>query len=348
MFNIIGAGNMGLAVAGALFELGKKVRIIDIDEDKLQRLQSGIWRPEGRDFWTKIPVSTKVPEDGWNLICVQTPVTNSVCDYTSLKSTLGHPKTVIMSTIFPDAPFLEYDILHPVFLREGTGIDDYKNPGKVILGGEASLCREFWEQTGILCTPTIVDVETAKWAKVIHNSFMCMKICFSNAWGDVIGNKSWDALSAALTENSNGRLLSLSHMRPGKPFDGPCLPKDASVMKQYGGFLKSAWDYNRSKIEDVFNFLNDAKKPGLAGLAFRPGSDEIRDSIGLELMERIPKLVAWDPDLDVDRWDIISRGSHSVLALKNRIVSSLESCDRVLINRKGVNVNCETINFYGE
>lgn len=346
MFNIIGAGNMGLAVAGALYELGKEVRIIDVDTDKLERLKTGTWHPEGRTFWNKIPVATKIPDDGWNLICVQTPVTDSVCDYRALKSTLGHPNTVVMSTIFPDAPSFEFDILHPVFLREGTGIDDYKNPGKAVLGGKESTCREFWEQTGIQCNPTIVDVETAKWAKLIHNSFMCMKICFSNAWGDVIGEKSWDALSSALTENSNGRLLTLSHMRPGKPFDGPCLPKDASVMKQYGGFLKSAWDYNRDKIEKVFNWLNEAKKPGLAGLAFRPGSDEIRDSIGLELMNRIPKLVAWDPDLNVDKWDILARGSNQVLSLKNRIVSSLDSCDRVLINRVGVNLDCETISFY--
>lgn len=54
MFNIIGAGNMGLAVAGALYELGKEVRIIDIDKDKLERLKTGIWHPEGRMFWNKI------------------------------------------------------------------------------------------------------------------------------------------------------------------------------------------------------------------------------------------------------------------------------------------------------
>jgi len=348
MFNIIGAGNMGLAVAGALYELDKKVRIIDIDTEKLNKLKSGSWHPEGRTFWDKIPMSTSIPNDGWNLICVQTPVTNSVCNYRVLQATLGHPNTVIMSTIFPDAPPLEFSILHPVFLREGTGIDDYKDPGKAILGGDEVVCKEFWRQTGIQCDPTIVDVETAKWAKMLHNSFMCMKICFANAWDDVIGEKSYAALSAALTENANGRLLTLSHMRPGKPFDGPCLPKDASIMKQYGGFLRSAWDYNRGKIEEVFEWLNEAENPGLAGLAFRPGSDEIRDSIGLELMNRIPKLVAWDPDLSIENWDILSRSSKEVLSLKDRMVSSLDSCDRVLINRENVHLDCETKSFYKE
>jgi UDP-glucose 6-dehydrogenase len=297
MFNVIGASSTGLAVAGALLHCGHEVCIID-------------------DF-------ENAPDAKWWLVCVETPVYDNCCDYTAIRTALRgcRGRTVVLSALYPNNN-IECDVYHPVFLRTGSEIQDYLEPCKVILGGSASVCSEFWADTGIHCIPTIISRKAADWVKLIHSAWICNKISFVNEIADIA---PVDAIAAALEEN---------HMRPGPPFDGPCLPRDACAIYNLGGtMLKAPWVSNRKRIEAMISKLHG--KVGVCGLAYRPGSDDMRSSLALEVMIRFPHSIGWDPV--IKSWNIreLARDDKQVLQVANRVVddmATLDLCDTVLLN----------------
>ena len=311
-FNIVGAGNMGIAVAGALLRRKNKINVIDRDEFKLRALQTGSWTPEADEIWgkasydvfTSIIESSKHPSD-WYLICVQTPVDNGVCNYTVLNSVLREcqssninpNKIVILSTIFPnnDVDNHLFGVYHPVFLKAGKGTEDYLHPTKVVLGGDQDLCNRFAIAAG-LSNARICTIGEAEWIKLIHNSFMCVKMTFANEFGRAIGANAHKVLSLSL--EGDDRLFSMSHMKPGPPFDGPCMHKDSTVLKNMsepGGLLEAAFYSNENHIDKIYREWATGKSPGIVGLSFRPGYDEMRESNALRFMLACPQSIGWDP-----------------------------------------------------
>src|SRR5690606_32428234 len=109
-------------------------------------------------------------------------------------------------------------------------------------------------------------------------------------------------------------LLTKSHMIPGAPYSGPCLPKDYAIL--YGMMKDSPADYpvltslkteNEKNIESLVSRWGDGEGPyGLVGLSFRPGALEFRHSLGLELVRRLKKnrsdaeILIYEPSLPED------------------------------------------------
>jgi len=373
---VIGLGNMGVSVLCAALDKGLSGIGIDTDSAKTSELAAGRTIVPERDADTILAsaLSEGRLEIGHSaaaaasarlvFIGVQTPAKGQDCDYTVLKIVLGElAKTaplgqviVIGSTVFPGAmaaeilPVLasrpDLDVVYePVFLRAGFGIRDYQQPGKLVAGVKDParpnpVLQDLFARV-VDETPRYVQYSEAEWIKMVHNAWMCMKISFANEIGALCADWGTDGaavINIAFGEGPRGRLLTLSHMLPGAPYSGPCLPKDAQIL---GGLLEQssnrAWFQNgvctalRTSNEHqreslVTRWLDGArgsKAPlGVIGVAFRPEFNEVRSSLALDffLAARANghQVLAYDPSFEG-----ISKPDYELAARQDRLVESL-------------------------
>ncbi len=407
---LIGAGNMGCAVTGALLHMGHQVCVTDLDEIKVQCINDGkcpypeqrgdaIYNTANRQG--HLVASKDIdPKAEVILICVGTPVKNDgKCDITQLYKVLMSlvaneidKPIMLLSTVFPG--MLETDIFPicpdatklfycPVFLALGNGISDYLKPGKIVIGSPPMRDDAAYNRIRALINPILVansSVEiklvthkVAEWSKLIHNIWMCAKITFANEIAQVIENFGGNidpvtALNTALKEGPNGRLMTLSHMIPGPPFAGTCLPKDSLAAAEIWrdnlhwfdedgnsgtGVLMGARGGRDSHMNHI---IEDWKQGpfislGIIGAVFRPGFNELRDSLALELVdslktdhqERLGTLRVWDPDLpeinDKEAWALVYRdhaGDDRLQLIRHHLVPTfgdILECDSIVVNR---------------
>jgi nucleotide sugar dehydrogenase len=350
---VVGIGNMGVSVLGAFLSAGRRCLAVDIDARKVTEMARGraVVPERGADAIFAAAVTDgrletttdlrRVAETGCVFIGVQTPAHGDQCDYSVLQRLIrdladcaapGQP-LVVGSTVFPGGirrhllpelssrPDLSL-VYEPVFLRAGFGIEDYLRPGKAIFGLEnpalvPGRVRSLFEAV-VEAEPRYVTWEEAEWIKMVHNAWMGLKITFANEIDQLC--RAYDAdtrqvLRIAFEENARGRLMTLSHMMPGPPFSGPCLPKDAVVL---GGIVAEqgpAWmrpdgvlHALRASNERYVNALVDewigkgrasGKALGIVGVSFRPDFNEMRFSLALPFIRRAQdegfRVRAYDP-----------------------------------------------------
>ncbi len=395
---VIGVGNMGVSVLGAFLKRAASCVAIDIDRAKIAELAEGrtvvpesgaaeVFAKAVRE--KKLVASTDladVKKARCVFVGVQTPYKGDRCDYTALRKVLRGlaevaPRgqaIVIGSTVFPGGIKAELLpelrgrddlalVYEPVFLRAGFGIDDYTNPGKLIFGvsdpeNPAPVLRDVFCPI-IDAKPVFTKWESAEWIKMVHNAWMGVKVCFANEI-DVLC-RGFDAdteevLRHTFEEGPKGRLMTLSHMMPGPPYSGPCLPKDAIVL---GGLLQdhqASWMRGRSVLEALRTsnecFTEDlvdrwitagrvtGKPLGIVGVAFRPDFNEIRGSLALPFIRRAKKegieVLAYDPmfvGIERPAFQLAARQDVEVEGLFETVTYALEDVWRrsgaVLVNR---------------
>jgi len=188
---------------------------------------------------------------------------------------------------------------NPEFLREGTAVFDYFNPPKTVIGetdqkaGDllASLYKD-------MDAPLIrTDVETAEMVKYTDNVWHALKVAFANEIGNVCkevgldGHKVMDIFCQDTKLN-----LSPYYMKPGFAFGGSCLPKDVRALTYKGRImdldlpvLNSIMPSNRCQIERGIDMIiaKGNKKIGILGFSFKAGTDDLRESPVVELIERL-------------------------------------------------------------
>jgi nucleotide sugar dehydrogenase len=286
---------------------------------------------------------------------------------------------VIGSTVFPGAiagellpilaarPDLEM-VYEPVFLRAGFGIRDYQRPGKLVAGlRDPQKVHPLLEKvfaTVVEETPRYVSYQDAEWIKMVHNAWMCVKISFANEIGALCKDWNVDGASVmdiAFGEGPQGRLLTKSHMMPGAPYSGPCLPKDAEILaglldqssnkEWFEAGICTALRVSNEMQRDalVQRWLDGAassNKPlGVIGVAFRPEFNEVRASLALDFFRAAQEagkgVLAYDPAFEgIDRpaYVLAARQDMFVESLFESVRHTLErvwlECDTVVINRK--------------
>ncbi len=395
---VVGIGNMGVSVLGAFLAKGRRCLAVDIDRRKVAELAQGrSVVPEAdadRIFGDAVAAGrleaatdiARVAEAACVFIGVQTPAEGTACDYSALRRVLHELSNcarqdqvlVVGSTVFPGG--IREHLLpevgsrrdlslvyEPVFLRAGHGIDDYLRPGKFIFGlpepkaVPAAIPAVFVPV--VEAEPRYVTWEEAEWAKMVHNAWMGVKVCFANELDVVCRSYGADTervLRLAFEENARGRLMTLSHMMPGPPYSGPCLPKDATIL---GGILEeraapwmrgaSVLEALRRSNEQFVEFLVEewlkrgraAGRPlGIVGTSFRPDFNEMRFSLALPFIRRaraegLPVL-AYDPAFEGIAWDdylLACRGDKELEDLFEVVRHPLEevwsSCGALLLNR---------------
>jgi nucleotide sugar dehydrogenase len=215
-------------------------------------------------------------------------------------------------------------VSNPEFLREGSGIDDFLFPDRVVLGGDesglrrvAELYRPILEQTfeggrperlPELITTGLTSAEMTKYAA---NAFLAMKISFANEIAglcELVGADAREVLPAIGADHRVGRTF----LSPGLGWGGSCFGKDVSALVatglEYGytsGLLQATVEVNLAQRAAVIRRLQrelrvlKGRRIAVLGLAFKPGTDDLRDAPALDIIRRLlaagAGVAAYDP-----------------------------------------------------
>jgi UDPglucose 6-dehydrogenase len=196
---------------------------------------------------------------------------------------------------------------NPEFLREGRAVQDSLAPDRIVFGvtsaWSAERLRDVYAVPLANGVPGLVmDLETAELVKVAANSFLATKISFINAMAEVceVAGADVTRLAAALAhdERIGGKFLS-----PGLGFGGGCLPKDIRAFRaaatslgvgSVAGLLGEVDAINMSRRARVTDLAREAvggsldgQRVAVLGVAFKPGSDDVRDSPSLDVCDRL-------------------------------------------------------------
>jgi len=188
---------------------------------------------------------------------------------------------------------------NPEFLREGTAVYDFYNPPKTVIGEteerSGELLASVYEK---MDAPLIrTDVETAEMVKYTDNVWHALKVGFANEIGNICkavgidGHKVMDIFCQDLKLN-----LSPYYMKPGFAFGGSCLPKDVRALSYKAHsldvdvpILRSIMPSNERQVEKGLNMIMDkgSKNIGILGFSFKAGTDDLRESPLVEVVERL-------------------------------------------------------------
>ena len=340
---VIGTGYVGLVSGTCFSEFGFDVTCVDKDEGKIARLTQGeipIYEPglddlvkrnseAGRLHFTT-DLASHVPEADVVFIAVGTPtrrgdghadlsyvyaaaeeVAENLHGYTVVvtKSTVpvgtGRELHKIISQTNPQA---EFDIAsNPEFLREGSAINDFMRPDRVVVGTTQpraiEMMRALYRPLYLIETPILfAELETAELIKYAANAFLAVKISFINQIADLCeevgANVHEVAKGMGLDKRIGGKFL---HAGPG--YGGSCFPKDTLALVKTAEMhdialpmVEGVVRYNDARKLAMADRIKDAlggdvggKKIAVLGLAFKPETDDMRDSPALSIL---PQLVA--------------------------------------------------------
>ncbi len=188
---------------------------------------------------------------------------------------------------------------NPEFLREGSAVRDFRVPPMTLIGApegdDAAILREIYAP--ITAPVHVVQFKLAESAKHLSNLYHAVKLSFANEAGAVLSALGVDAREAFRIFCEDRALnISSAYLRPGFAFGGSCLPKDTrsfvSLGEQAGvpiPFLQSVMKSNESVIERAFAMIAAHGRQDVAmfGLAFKPGTDDLRESPFVTLAERM-------------------------------------------------------------
>ena len=234
----------------------------------------------------------------------------------AIRKKSGHHTIVLRSTVPPGTtedrirPILEEAVgrkvgdrlslvFNPEFLREGTSVKDFHQPPQTVIGsldeaGYVALEQMYAGLPGIVVRASCRVAESVKY---LCNVFHAMKIVFANEAGSVLKACGLDGREVMRIFCQDTQLnISAAYLRPGFAFGGSCLPKEVK------GFLTLArdkdvpipalaglLDSNAAHIDRAYDMIarDGRRKVALFGLAFKPGTDDMRDSPLVTLAERL-------------------------------------------------------------
>jgi UDPglucose 6-dehydrogenase len=294
-------------------------------------------------------LSAAVEGAAFILIAVGTPTTESgSADLSAVehvisslaKLDLGNAIVVVRSTVPPGTCDLLADrfdgnvevIYSPEFLREGSAVSDFLNPDRVVIGGRSdSAMQRFADLLAPLMRPTLtMSATNAELSKCMSNAFLAMKISFANQVANLCDEMDGDALQV-LNAVGGDRRIGRQFLHPGIGFGGPCFEKDVKSMIHLSRTLGVDCD-----LLDATLGLNDRQpgrislileaelgRPvrgmslGVWGLTFKGGTDDVRDSLAIRVIEDLAahgaEIVGYDPAFKDPDHTLPCRLAHSAL-----------------------------------
>ncbi len=204
-------------------------------------------------------------------------------------------------------------VSNPEFLAEGTALRDFMNPDRIVVGSlEPDDADAVIELHAALDAPVVrTDVASAEMIKMASNAFLSTRISFINEIANVCELVGADVKDVAAGMGLDHR-LGRHFLRPGIGFGGSCFPKDVSALKQLAGnsgyhfqLLSAVIEVNELQKRRVIGKLQKhlgrlrGKRVALLGLAFKPGTDDMREAPSLVLASRLlaegAEVRTWDP-----------------------------------------------------
>ncbi|MBN1932413.1 MAG: nucleotide sugar dehydrogenase [Desulfobacterales bacterium] len=190
-------------------------------------------------------------------------------------------------------------VSNPEFLREGSAVHDYFNPPLTVLGGDSEKAIEIMERLyeKINGPKERVDIKAAEMIKYVNNSFHALKVTFANEVGNIcqhLGIDSHEVMRIFCLD----RQLNLSpyYLKPGFAFGGSCLPKDLKALNALAHdlyletpVLNSIEKSNENQKDRAFHMIEKSgkKKIGILGLSFKVGTDDLRNSPIVDVIEKL-------------------------------------------------------------
>ena len=337
---VIGVGWVGLVTAACFAELGHEVLARDIVPEKIESLARGettIHEPQLEEMLRRnlerITFTTEMPVllDRARLlfVCVDTPPTYSGdADLSRVRAVVdelpadgGH--VLVMKSTVPagtgesirrDMPELAY-VSCPEFLKEGTAVEDFLHPDRVVVGADSGDEEAAAAVAGLyepFCDEVLrTDVASAEMIKLASNAFLATKISFINEIANVCEGVGADVGEVARGMGLDTRIGS-SFLRAGIGYGGSCFPKDVTALKMLAGnsgyafqLLTAVIEVNELQKRRVVGKLEKhlgsliGKRVALLGLAFKPDTDDMREASSLVLAARLQgegvEVVAYDP-----------------------------------------------------
>jgi UDPglucose 6-dehydrogenase len=353
---IVGAGYVGLVTAACFAEMGNEVICIDADAEKINALKHGripIYEPgleeyvrrnfaEKRLFFTTelhtavqkslvifIAVGTPQDRDGSAdlsaVLAVARDIGKHLDGYKVIveKSTVpvgtaAKVRQVIREELAARGVDFEFDVVsNPEFLKEGTAVDDFMKPDRIVAGCDdvrvAELMKELYAPFVRTHHPIIVmDVVSAELTKYAANAFLATKISFINEMANICALTGADIGMVRQGIGSDPRIGHL-FLFPGLGYGGSCFPKDMQALihtaKSHGykpRLLDAAEDINQDQrerfVEGVKSYFNgnlQGRTLAVWGLSFKPGTDDVREAPALTVVSRLAEMgaaiQAYDP-----------------------------------------------------
>ena len=235
---------------------------------------------------------------------------------------------------------------NPEFLRQGLAVDDFLDPDRIVIGHSSTETREtilnIYKK--LECPKITTSIKNAELIKYASNSLLATMISFSNEIANICeATDDSDAytvlesvhLDRRLSPKIKNQVISpgiLSYLKAGCGFGGSCLPKDVTALKYYAEQKKVkvpllnavlSINYNRPiKLVELAEKTLDTlenKKVALLGIAFKEGTDDLRDSPSItiinELSKRNANITAWDPQVSNNQ--VVKTASSIEEALNN-------------------------------
>jgi UDPglucose 6-dehydrogenase len=216
------------------------------------------------------------------------------------------------------APNGDFDVAsNPEFLREGAAVNDFMRPDRVVIGTSSEraqkIMREVYRPLFLNETPIVFTKrETAEIIKYAANSFLATKIAFINEIADLCEKADADVQIVAKTLGLDGR-ISPKFLNAGPGYGGSCFPKDTLALAQTGqkmnarqSIVEAVVDSNNNRRKAMADKVIAAcggsvenKRIGILGVAFKPNTDDVRDSPALDIIPILQHagadIAAYDP-----------------------------------------------------
>jgi UDPglucose 6-dehydrogenase len=350
--SIIGCGYVGTVTGAGFAELGNEVLFVDIDEEKVNTLNSAR-SPIFEHGLAELIVKNKrrlhatvdyreLEYSDITFICVGTPskadgsidleyIKSAAEDIgKALKKKTNFHVVVVKSTVVPGTtedivkPIIERAsdkkacdhfgvAMNPEFLREGSAVEDFFKPDRIVFGVEDARSKRILEELyQPFNGPTLsTGIKTAEMIKYVSNSFLATKISFANEIGNICKSLGIDAYDVFKGVGLDDR-INPSFFRAGIGFGGSCFPKDvraliakAEELGETPQILQAVINANEEQPLRLITVLEKhipvlkGRKIGVLGLTFKPDTDDIRESRAVPIIERLIEagahVVVYDP-----------------------------------------------------
>jgi len=349
---VIGTGYVGLVTGAGLADFGISVTCVDIDERKIRALRDGqlpiyeigleeIIRRNVKNHRLAFSSDLKsaVEQALVVFIAVGTPegingepdlsqvrsVANSLAEYIDGYKVIVTKSTVPVGTGRKVRAWIEeglkkptkFDVVsNPEFLREGSAIEDFMRPNRVVIGAEseqaAAIVKDIYRPLYLIETPFVMtNLETAELIKYASNAFLATKISFINEMANLCEKVGADIHDVSRGMGLDKRIGS-KFLHPGPGFGGSCFPKDVAALCSMGRQFE-----NPMRIAEAVLEVNHRQKArvvamiekglaglfnrtiGVWGLAFKPNTDDIRESPAIGICQRLlegqARIQVYDP-----------------------------------------------------
>jgi UDPglucose 6-dehydrogenase len=354
---IIGTGYVGLVTGVCFAEFGVNVTCVDKDAERIERLSRGIppiFEPrlgemlarnvnDGRLRFTT-DADAAVQQSLVVFVAVGTPslpdgsadLGDVMAVARMIASNLNGYKVVVTKSTVPVGTSRRiqevirqhganggqvFDVAsNPEFLREGSAIEDFLRPNRVVIGADspqaAAILQDLYRPLYLIETPIMVTTpETAELIKYASNSFLAVKISFINEVANLCEVLGVDVHMVAKAMGLDQR-IGPKFLHPGPGYGGSCFPKDTRALTQIARehglrtrIVEAAVDINeQQKLRMVDKVVRALGGPatlegitvGLLGLAFKPNTNDMREApslvIARELQSRGAQVQAYDPE----------------------------------------------------